>query len=177
MSLSPSYGGRVAILRAAVMTRTHAVHLTKTSGPYYAGWQGLKTESIKITWRKLRAQACLPAWFAPRVLRHTVASELRRLGVPEWDVKGVLGHTGSGVTDGYAKFDGERVRDVLDAWMIDLSQDVPALRKLCPKPLPPRAGSALRKMKTAQPVKVAPYQPLKVVGGTGFEPVTPTMSR
>lgn len=74
------------------------------------------------------------------MLRHTVASELRRLGVPEWDVKGVLGHTGSGVTDGYAKFDGERVRDVLDAWMIDLSRDVPALRKLCPKPLPPRRG-------------------------------------
>ena len=115
------------------------------------------------------------------MLRHAVASELRRLGVPEWDVKGLLGHTGSGVTDGYAKFDGERVRDVLDAWMIDLSKDVPALRKLCPGPILPRRGvspgSVLRKMKTAQPVKVAPYQPLIVVGGTGFEPVTPTMSR
>ncbi len=101
--------------------------------------------------------------------------------MPEWDVKGLLGPTGCGVTDGYAKFDGERVRDVLDAWMIDLSKDVPALRKLCPRPILPRrgvsAGSVTRKMKTAQPVKVAPYQPLIVVGGTGFEPVTPTMSR
>ena len=163
------------------LTRTLAAHLAETRGPYYAGWNGLKTESIKTTWRRIRADAALPAWFAPRVLRHTVASELRRLGVPEWDVKGLLGHTGSGVTDGYAKFDGERVRDVLDIWMIDLAKDVPALRRLCPKPIQPRRGvspgSVTRKMKTAQPVKVAPYQPLKVVGGTGFEPVTPTMSR
>ncbi len=163
------------------LTKTLAKHLKGHQGPYYAGWQGRRTQSIKTTWRKIRAAAKLPVWFAPKVLRHTVASELRRRGVPEWDVKGLMGHTGGGVTEGYAKFDGAKVSKALDAWMADLAKDVPALRKTGAKPIQVvrgvSTGSAASPMKTAHPVKDAPYQPLKVVGGTGFEPVTPTMSR
>ena len=163
------------------LTRTLAAHLKPLPGPYYAGWRGRRTQSIKTTWRKLRVAAKLPAWFGPKVLRHTVASELRRRGVPAWDVAGLMGHTGGGVTEGYAKFDGAKVSKALDAWMADLAKDVPALRKTSVKSVRVRrgvsGGSAGPEMKTAQPVKVAPNQPRKVVGGTGFEPVTPTMSR
>jgi integrase len=60
-------------------------------------------------------------------MRHTVASELRRRGVPHWDVSGLMGHTVGGTTEGCAKFDGDKVRKALDAWMADLARDVPAL--------------------------------------------------
>jgi len=155
------------------LTRTLAAHLRAISGvTYYAGWNGEQTESIKTTWRKIRMRAKLPVWFAPKVLRHTVASELRRRGVPKWDVSGLLGHDddGSGTTDGYAKFDGEKVRKALDAWMADLAKDVPALHGVT-------SGSVRRTKKNGATPKDHAVQPLKVVGGTGFEPVTPTMSR
>ncbi len=152
------------------LTRTLAAHLKPLKGPYYAGWNGARTLSIKTTWRKVRAAAKLPAWFAPKVLRHTVASELRRRGVPEWDVKGLMGHTGGGVTEGYAKFDGAKVAKALDGWMADLAKDVPALRGVS-------AGSSRKRGQKAETPATLDTIGLRVVGGTGFEPVTPTMSR
>jgi len=152
------------------LTRTLAAHLKGLHGPFYAGWNGGRTKSIKTTWRKVRAAAKLPVWFAPKVLRHTVASELRRRGVPEWDVKGLMGHTGGGVTEGYAKFDGDKVRKALDAWMTDLARDVPALRGVS-------SGSVKKKAGIAPASENQSPRGLRVVGGTGFEPVTPTMSR
>ena len=56
------------------------------------------------------------------------------------------------------------------AWMADLARDVPALRGVS-------RGSAKKKAtkaKTPEPVAMPRFQ---VVGGTGIEPVTPTMSR
>lgn len=96
--------------------------------------------------------------------------ELRRRGVPEWDVKGLMGHTGGGVTEGYAKFDGDKVRKALDAWMTDLARDVPALRGVS-------SGSVKKKAGIAPASDDQSPRGLRVVGGTGFEPVTPTMSR
>ena len=154
------------------LTRTLAAHLRGLSGvEFYAGWNGAQTDSIKTTWRKIRTRAKLPAWFAPKVLRHTVASELRRRGVPEWDVAGLMGHTGeSATTAGYAKFDGAKVRKALDAWMADLAKDVPALHGVT-------SGSVGRAKRNGATHEGRAVPSLQVVGGTGFEPVTPTMSR
>lgn len=155
------------------LTRTLARFLGRLSGPYYAGWNGKRTASIKTTWRKVRAKAGLPAWFAPKVLRHTVASELRRRGVPKWDVAGLLGHednTGSATTGDYAKFDGSKIRKALDAWMADLAKDVPALRGVT-------SGSVVATERKADSRDHRAVPSSKVVGGTRIELVTPTMSR
>jgi len=152
------------------LTRTLRAHLKTQQGPFYAGWHGNRTVSIKTTWRKLRKAAGLPTWFAPKVLRHTVASELRRRGVPAWDVAGLMGHTGGKVTEGYAKFDGAKVRKALDGWMADLAKDVPGLRGVS-------AGLVRVARRSAVSPETLKLKGLKVVGGTGFEPVTPTMSR
>ena len=57
--------------------------------------------------------------------------------------------------------------------MRDLARDVPRLQAL----LEVSVGSVAIENENDEDPKVSPYQPLKVVGGTGFEPVTPTMSR
>jgi integrase len=156
------------------LTKTLAAHLKTLQGvEYYAGWHGKRTRSLKTTWRKIRTKAKLPAWFAPKVLRHTVASELRRRGVPKWDVAGLLGHeehSASATTGDYAKFDGEKVRKALDAWMGDLAKEVPALVGVT-------SGSVRRTKKNGATPESRAVPSLQVVGGTGFEPVTPTMSR
>jgi len=159
------------------LTRMLAMHLKSTAAAtHYVHWHGRPIASIKTTWRKLRKAAGLPAWFAPKVLRHTVASELRRRGVPGWEVSGLIGHKrgdAAATTGGYAKFDPAylgKARKALDAWLADLAKDVPRLRGVSP-------GSVrARNRNGAKPTGRA-VADSKVVGGTRIELVTPTMSR
>lgn len=60
--------------------------------------------NVKYVWNRLRVRAGLPDDITPYTCRHTVATELRKQGVPEWDVSGYLGHKapGSAVTALYA---------------------------------------------------------------------------
>jgi integrase len=98
---------------------------------YYVNWHGRHIGSIKKAWAKVRRDARLPAWFAPKVLRHTVATELRRRGVPHWEVSGQIGHKKAGTSEIYAKFDPDYLgaaRTALDAWLEDLARNVPRLR-------------------------------------------------
>ncbi len=86
---------------------------------YYVQWhdqQKAPVDSIKTTWRTLRADAerlLLEADpkhgglvdVVPYTIRHTMATELRRRGVPQWEIAGMLGHRADGgVTERYAKF-------------------------------------------------------------------------
>jgi integrase len=100
-------------------------------GGSYVHWHGRHVASVKTTWRKIRMSAGLPAWFAPKVLRHTVATELRRRGVPDWEVSGQIGHKKAGTSEIYAKFDPTylgKAAKALDEWMLELSRLVPKLR-------------------------------------------------
>lgn len=131
----------------------HSIAVTS----HYVHWHGKPVKSIRRAWGATRRAAGLPAWFIPKILRHTVATELRRRGVPPWEVSGLLGHRKAGTSEIYAKFDPHYLgsaRIALDALLDDLAGKVPRLRG--------QSGvSALR----------------KVVGGTRIELVTPTMSR
>jgi len=54
--------------------------------------------------REVRKRAGLDADVIPYTIRHTVAAELRRRGVPEWECRGFMGHRSGGITERYAKF-------------------------------------------------------------------------
>ncbi|HEY1034575.1 MAG TPA: tyrosine-type recombinase/integrase [Pseudoxanthomonas sp.] len=153
-------------------------------GPY-VHWHGKRLQSIKNAWAKVQAEAGLPEWFIPKILRHTVGTELRRRKVAGWDVSAFLGHKkgeSAPTTENYAKFDPDYLagpRDAIDAWMVELAARVPrmkaALDLLNPSDasaMPLRVGGvAGGATETLVPSR------FPVVGGTGFEPVTPTMSR
>ncbi|MGH8037154.1 MAG: tyrosine-type recombinase/integrase [Stenotrophomonas sp.] len=154
-----------------------AAHL-KTAKPeaHLVHWHGAHIKSIKTTWRKLRKRALLPAWFVPKTVRHTLATWLRQRGVPAWDVSGLLGHHAGGTTDTYAKFDPTYmgpVRQALNEIIEDLGKDVPRLRAL----LGVTVGSPCVTLESTLSTPSLEVSGLRVVGGTGFEPVTPTMSR
>ena len=145
---------------------------------YVVNWHGRRVASIKTSWRKIRVRAALPVWFVPKTMRHTLATWLRQRGVPAWEVSGLLGHHAAGTTDVYAKFDPKylgEARAALAAIVEDLARDVPKLRDLLAAGV--SVGSVAPENENGEDPKASPYQPLKVVGGTGFEPVTPTMSR
>ena len=148
-----------------------AARLDTIAEPYFVHWHGRQVASLKTTWRKVVKAAGLPA-LPPKVLRHTVATELRRRGVPAWEVSGLLGHRTGGTTEIYAKFDPDylgRTREALDAFLGDLARDVPWLGA--------SAGPVVATGLLAYPPETRMAAGFKVVGGTGFEPVTPTMSR
>jgi integrase len=85
---------------------------------YIVQWhdeQSAPLSSLKTTWRRLRndAERLLReadpghgglAGVVPKTIQHTMATELRRRGVPRWEVDGMLGHSTAGTTDIYAKF-------------------------------------------------------------------------
>lgn len=64
--------------------------------------------SRRSAWRTMRVATGLPAASIPKTIRHTIATELRRRGVPGADVSGLLGHIDPSMhkTSGiYAKYD------------------------------------------------------------------------
>lgn len=67
-------------------------------------------KSRKRWWRNMRSNLDLPPQIVPKVIRHTVATELRAMGVPQSDVEGLLGHQMSNRTTAvYAKYDPARL--------------------------------------------------------------------
>ncbi len=94
---------------------------------YQVQWkkdQARPIDSIKTSWRKLRAESGLDRAVVPYTIRHTIATELRRRGVPEWECQGFMGHRSGGITERYAKFQpdhlGAAVR-AIDAYCAELS--------------------------------------------------------
>lgn len=69
-----------------------------------------RAQSRKRWWRTMRAALGLPANIVPKTIRHTIATELRAMGVPQSDVEGLLGHLMSNrITAVYAKYDPARL--------------------------------------------------------------------
>ncbi|MBM3504074.1 MAG: hypothetical protein FJX65_09385 [Alphaproteobacteria bacterium] len=110
----------------------------------------------------------------PYDLRHTMAVEMRRQGVPAWEVSGMLGHrsSGYGTTEIYAKHDpgymGKAVA-AIDSYFVEL-------QRLTSRPLVLSTPSLRATCVAGLGIEVAELG-RKVVGATGIEPVTPTMSR
>jgi hypothetical protein len=58
----------------------------------------------------MRSALGLPANIVPKTIRHTIATELRAMGVPQSDVEGLLGHQMSNRTTAvYAKYAPDRL--------------------------------------------------------------------
>lgn len=74
------------------------------SGPLVS-WRGAPIRSFKVAWRGMRRRAGLDPSVVSKTVRYTVATELRRRGVPEAEIQGMLGHRAfKGPTEVYARF-------------------------------------------------------------------------
>lgn len=161
--------------RAVVpITNTLRAWLPLATGDHIVTYRGRPLQSIKTTWRRMRARAGFGPEVIPYTLRHTVATELRARDVPEWECAGLLGHRlGRGTTERYAKYRpdylGQAAR-AIDELMSEIDRRSPRRPISYPKPDDVRARSVLPLLRSGS-------EPLDImVGGTGIEPVTPTMS-
>ncbi len=100
-------------------------------------WHGKPIASIKKGFRTIVQRAGLSADVSPYTLRHTMATELRKRGVPQWDVAGMLGHKSGSyrTTEIYAKFDPDHLSGAaraIDAYFADLRSEFDDLPKIVP---------------------------------------------
>lgn len=81
--------------------------LAQTEGEQIIAYHGKPIASIKTAFVAARKEAGLDSTVTPYTIRHTMATELRKRGVPPWEVAGMLGHRSAGyrTTEIYAKYD------------------------------------------------------------------------
>jgi integrase len=87
-------------------------------------YNGRPIKSIDTAFERARDRAGLSKDVIPYTIRHTVAAEMRKRGVPVWEVAGWLGHTsGYKTTERYAKFGPDHLGGAiraLDSYFADL---------------------------------------------------------
>jgi integrase len=137
-------------------------------------YRGQAIKSIKKVWNETRARAGLDARFQPKVLRKMMAKELRRAGVPKWDVSAMLGHhtEGSRITeDHYAQYEPaylSRVVDAIDAWIAGVDRG--ATRSITlPKTIACVPGAYHSPSAGLRDSSICMVEPM------GFEPTTSTV--
>ncbi len=175
--------------RKQTKKRRPVVPITDTLLPYveardverFVHWHGKPIASIKKVFAAMVKQASLPREITPYSLRHTMAAELRRRGVAAWEVQGILGHKAAGVTEIYARFDPDYMASgsrAIDDYFEALGpsfryRDTDSTRsdQIC---VPPALHSGEIRLPTN--LKDFSLSSGWMVGVTGIEPVTPTMS-
>ena len=139
---------------------------------------GKEVRVARKPWTKTLERAGLPASFTPKSLRHFMATEMRKRGVPKEQREEWMGHRKHSTNDGYGQFS----PDFLDAAKNCADIVLADLEALCERSIyrdvlklsmqasaKPKVGAAKGGLQRFDPVE-------KMVGGTGIEPVTPTMS-
>ncbi|WP_376775624.1 site-specific integrase [Rhizobium laguerreae] len=175
ISLNPQGRKQTKKFRPIVpITDTLLSFVQETDRPRFVTWHGKAVNRIDGSFGRMIANAQLPSEITPYSLRHTMATELRRRGVPPWEVEGLLGHRRPGVTEKYAHFAPDYLsegRAAIDAYFAELSIGYTLPTLICV----PSACQSQGMEKSAEadlPTSTGNW----MVGVTGIEPVTPTMS-
>ena len=134
-------------------------------------YRGRPLAGIKSTFDHLTRRADL-AEVSAYTIRHTMAAEMRKRGVPVWKVAGFLGHTsGYKTTERYAKFGADHLSEAVRA-IEGYFADLRALGIALPQPRL-RVSSVLENQKGSAILAAKPL--ISLVEPTGIEPVTSTM--
>jgi integrase len=133
---------------------------------------GKEVKVARKPWADTLMRAGLPASFTPKALRHFMATEMRKRGVPREQREEWMGHRKHSTNDGYGQFAPEflkAARDCADAVLAELET-------LCKKSIYRQVtAKSERGVSRGGLQRFDPIE--KMVGATGIEPVTPTMSR
>jgi NAD(P)-dependent dehydrogenase (short-subunit alcohol dehydrogenase family) len=139
---------------------------------------GQEVRVARKPWAETLKRAGLPASFTPKSLRHFMATEMRKRGVSKEQREEWMGHRRHSTNDAYGQFSPDFLRAAKDSAEEVLAE----LEALCERSIyrdmlkPSMQVSAKSKTK-AEMARLQGVDPVgRMVGGTGIEPVTPTMS-
>ena len=169
--------------RRQTKKRRPTVPMCETLLPYLRGlrpghviqYKGRPLGTIRSAFRQARDRAGLSKDVSPYTLRHTVATEMRKRGVPVWEVAGFLGHSsGYKTTERYAKFGPDHLSQAvqaIDSYFADLFAAQDALSGHLSTEL--RVSCVRASKERAQPKLAKPLS--YMVEPDGLEPTTSTM--
>jgi len=106
------------------MTDTIEPVLRTARGSHVVAYRGGRVQSVKKAFRRARQLLGLDLDVIPYTIRHTMATELRKRGVPKWEVEGWLGHKAGDPTEAYAIYDPDYLsagRRAIDAYFRELA--------------------------------------------------------
>jgi hypothetical protein len=105
--------------KARTRKRNPVVPVIDEMRPILAQWAkdgSIVVRSRKTQWRQVRRLLGLPAAAEAKTIRYSVATEMRRLGVPAFQIESMLGHDAiKGVSARYAKYDPAYLKEARDA--------------------------------------------------------------
>ena len=141
-------------------------------GPYVIMDGGKPRVDVKYAWRKMRRELAFDDDVVPYSLRHTMARHLRASGVDGWEVAAQLGHKqlGLSTTEIYAPFAPNYLSSSaqeLDKYLQHILTSPANMPISCTEH--DQVEARKKALEEAKALK-------KMVGGTRFELVTPTMS-
>lgn len=136
LNLNPSGRRQTKKFRPTVPVADALLPWLEASGPgYLVQWRGKPIESFKTAWRAIRRRAGLGQDVVAKTIRHTMATEMRKQGVPEADIQGFLGHRAyRGRTEDYAKYRPEYLGQavaVINSYMDRLRSSCVAVTDRC----------------------------------------------
>jgi integrase len=116
--------------------------------------------------------------FTRKSLRHFMATAMRRRGVPKEQADEWMGHRQSSTGDQYGHYDPAFLQTACDAANGVLGELETLCKKSIYRDVPVICRQvAVKSNKVMVPIGLQRFDPVeKMVGGTGIEPVTPTMS-
>jgi integrase len=97
--------------------------LEKSKVDVFVNWKGRPIKSIRTAFQLTRDRAGLGKDVTPYTIRHTMATELRRRQVQQWELAGFLGHSSGSTTERYAKFAPDymsNARIAIDEYFLEL---------------------------------------------------------
>ena len=139
---------------------------------------GKEVRVARKPWAETLERAGLPASFTPKSLRHFMATEMRKRGVSKEQREEWMGHRRHSTNDVYGQFAPDFLRAAKDCAEAVLA-DLEALceRSVYGYMLKPSMQASAKSDMNAETAGLQRFDPIgKMVGGTGIEPVTPTMS-
>ena len=131
------------------------------AGPLVSSNGKTPLNDIFPPWREYKRAAGLPEDFTPGCIRHTVASELRRRGVPRWHLEALGGWRSDGgqTVERYAKFEPDYLRPAVEA-IEELFEDI---------------ADRIETSLYPECAPIARHLPVGMVELRGIEPLTSTL--
>ena len=85
------------------ITDTLLPALQNPTGEHLVNWHGRPIKKVRTLVRDTAKRAGIGK-IGTRTIRHTMATELRKRGVPMWEVEGFLGHKMPTTSERYARY-------------------------------------------------------------------------
>ena len=142
--------------------------------PAFILWKGNPIKSIKKTFATTVKEAGLSRDITPYSLRHTMATELRTRGVRSWELEAILGHRRPTTTERYARYTAEYLsegRKAIDAYFTEMGLNYAERTNSSVS-----VACQLKNEHIGNNENSLTISEDRMVGVTGIEPVTPTMS-